>query len=223
MKKVAGIFLVLVSLVFSLSSCLKDDGSSSPEYVSYGMVQGDYPNSRILTDEGTILEPSAETMPTGMRDGMRVLVNYYRVTTYSGGSYGIDLIDIRELLLDVPVDLTNPNNPDIYGDEPLGNFQWGLSSRYLNVMVTYSYAIVNNHTFDLVLTGYNAQTNTLNYEFRHTSQDLATMYTGNEIISFDLQGVIPSGQTSVNFTIRWMGSGDQTTTVSGVYSYIAED
>ena len=219
MKRMSVVF-VFLSCCLLFSSCLKEEGTDQPMYVSYGMVENDYPNAVILTDEGTSLQIVPESMPTGLRDGMRVLVNYLKITEYSETSYLARLVEIRELLLKSPIDWTNPSTPDNYGDDPVGEIQMAISERYLNIMVTYSYSMVDNHTFNLLLKQYDAQSNTLYYEFRHKSQDLAYLYTGNEVISFDLSGAVPSNKTSVNVEIRWMGSGDQPRTKTGVYDYI---
>jgi hypothetical protein len=222
MKKILGSLLILASLIFSMSSCTKEE-ESAPEMISYGMVIGDYPDATILTDDGYILEPTAATMPTGLRDGMRVLLDYLVKYNYDNGNRGVEILDIRQLSLSDPIDLTNPQTPDTYGDVPIVNFQWGQSGRYLNIMVTYTYAAVDKHTFNLVLKGYDAGTNTLNYEFRHTSTDNSDSYTGNELISFDLGDILPVGKTSVNFKIRVKGSGDTYTYISSVYPFVAEE
>lgn len=213
MKK--GLILILALVSITLGSCMKDEEevATYAAYVTYKASNGGY----YLTDDNIILRAEIDA-PTPSAEGDRFYFTFTKRTIYGANDWGVKVVTYEQLYV-IDLVVFPEGGEDTYGNDPISSLYAFSGGEYLNFMATYTFLAQDNHTFTLLQTGYDATTNTIAFEFRHKDSDTGdAAYEMSEVVSVLVKDIVPDGQTSVNYTIKWYSTSGTYSTITGTYS-----
>ncbi len=237
--------IVLLSGLFLVTGCLKDDDSYSLHnmWVGFGMVEQVSSNPleyRIIMDNGNKLLPVASgyhypwyyygtSDPNSrLKTGDRILINFTVLGDKTGAdseieAYYVRVNSVKKILLKGILDITEENQDSI-GNDPVVVSKCWMTDSLLNFEIKYRgrYEV---HFINLVkqpgeLT---ADDQPVELELRHNENDDIRDFSYTAYVSFHMNAIRIPGLDSVEFRVTSTDYNGKLFEYEGVYHYEQSD
>ncbi len=222
MKKL--LFVILCAGM--ILSCNNDEGETA--YISYGDIQIEGDNVKILRDDGAFLSIEQSSVPlTSLPDGQRVVVIYNilseAVPEIWPTTYPIRLNALNTVLCKTPVEASFIDANFDHRNDSIGNDRVGVRNAwfggdYLNLNLLFLESNTQGkHFINLVHEDPRPDNDTVYLTLRHNGYDPQFQSNYFARVSFDLSGLIPEGENSIDVSLTWPSYGG-TKTDTGTFT-----
>lgn len=190
--------LSVVAVLFVTACSPGSDDSSSPQYISLGVVKGNVGSFSIELDNKVILYPQSGITSPILKDGKRVILQYSldsKVVENGKTNYKATLYYLDSILTKKPALLTRANNDSI-GKDPINVRTIWNGGKYLNVdfQIKVGNTSQKRHLISLAVDTIQKSADTVSFIFKHNANQDDAFNSKTGLVSFDMSNYLQAGK-----------------------------